>query len=541
MHITRYNFGESMSLNLTTSGGVAYWRNNKYWLLGDDKREVPSSEIVYGARPDEQTPFERSDFGDRDRLVWPAGACAIAQDTKILSWSQRYGMWTEAASTVLADATRAELVRIGIPIDIRTYSSLLIHDDTMWLTLATGVMVLPVRELEALFACTSGSVEVHVHEHYPNHRPEAKARRFVKYILRDSVALESDDGVWTSTRLPVLPGLVEGLPITLYDELMKDVYLEYEHAGQPRRPIYDKPFPTDFAGHVEVRVEPAVDPAGNVVKASGAARIADLERVFGILADDPADEAARLVVVDLLEDAGEPYAAQLAKLLAGETADAVRRDALGVLVNYLDAIEWHGRLPRSATLSATAPLDDELGDVVAADYRLGFFHTLRLGEGSYRLYSKLIASPRAAGLRHVDGSRAQILTALITANRRELRRLSGVKFAQREVIEALADPTFDRVYEIETETQARVAGGLLDYITRDEAKFFARAPRHLLLVEKAGRDEGLVDAVLAAWPRLPLERLTFGGVTLARDGTATAAPAANDVICQQVAARFRFA
>jgi hypothetical protein len=131
------------------------------------------------------------------------------------------------------------------------------------------------------------------------------------------------------------------------------------------------------------------------------------------------------------------------------------------------------------------------------------------------------------------------LKALIAAGRKELRRLSGVKFVSREVIEALADPTFDRVSEIETEVQASSVSRLLDYVTRDEAKFFARAPRHLELVEKAGEDDLLVTAVLEAWALLPVDKLSFAGATLTRARVAIVQPHASTALRGILAGKFR--
>jgi hypothetical protein len=96
------------------------------------------------------------------------------------------------------------------------------------------------------------------------------------------------------------------------------------------------------------------------------------------------------------------YAPQPARLVAGETDDDMRRETLGTLASYLHDIEWRGNLPFAATLSSSAP----------------------------------------------------------KAGRRDLQRLSDLKFANREVLEALVDPTFDSV----TETQAHLVGRLLDYI-----------------------------------------------------------------------------
>ena len=226
-----------------------------------------------------------------------------------------------------------------------------------------------------------------------------------------------------------------------------------------------------------------------------------------------------------------------ARLLAGE--ESVREDALGTLTRFVGYLQYRGNLPWAGTMLPNAPAGDVVVDAVVADFRLGFFHTLRLGDANFHVYAKLVASPCAMGLRHVDASRTQILSALIAGKRTRLRRLSGVKFASREVIEALADPTFDSVVEIETEVQAHVVDRLLDYIARDEAKFFARAQRHLVLNERLGRYESVAQAVLKAWERLPVAKLTLGGVTLSRDGTAVVEGSVPDAVLQHVATRFR--
>jgi hypothetical protein len=287
-------------------------------------------------------------------------------------------------------------------------------------------------------------------------------------------------------------------------------------------------------------LEPASDPAAGLVRsARPPMRQADLDRLFAALADAPEDDAARVVLIDLLEEAGEPYAPQLAVLLGGEASPDLQYEVLGPLARYIDRIEHRRGLPWSGTLSKTAPLDDEIGDLVAMDQRLGFFHTLRLdGDGDHRVYAKLVASPRAVGLRHVDISRSQIVTALIAGRRRDLTRLSSVRFATREVIEGLADSTFDRVQELETETSGPAVAKLLEFIARDETRFFARSPRSVILVERAGAGDALVSHVLAAWSRLPVARLTVAGIALSRDGTAVAARDASEAALAQVRARF---
>lgn len=543
LDLLRFHFGEAASISPTQAGAIVYRRGEKYFELGEPIREIPRASLAFDHTEEPPTPFVRGDFGDRDRLTWPGAGCTIPQDARIGQWAGRFAVWQDDAELVFADATRAEVVRIALPFALAPSTREVARGDGLWLESPSTVTRWSVSQLLGLFE-HPGPITLSVREHYPNARPTAQVRLFVKAVIGDRAWLEGPDSSWSWVTLPLLPGIERGTPVTLYDQVMTHVFREYALANGLRLPIHDEPFPASREVATEVRVERAVDPAGQLVRASGSARGEDLARVFGLLADDPDDQANQLVVVDLLEDAGEPYAGAFAALLAGD--ESARDAALGPLDKFFVDIDWRGILPREAELAGNAPLDDDLVDLVVADHRLGFLTSLRLGGGNFRLYSKIVASPRAVGLRHADGSRAQILTALIAAKRTNLTRLSHVKFATREVIDALADPTFDRVARLETVTRAELAGKLFDFVIRDERGFFARGPRHLVVDPQFSHEsEGLVAPALAAWPKLPVAKLTIAGVTIMRDGTAFVAPEDEEDVAQEVrdliAAQFRFA
>jgi hypothetical protein len=535
VNITRFHLGERALLSPLASGGVAYHRAGAYFELAEPVRAVTRDAFAITNDPPPPGPFVRGDFGDRDRLTWTNAGCALPQDTQLVQWGARYALWLDGADLVLADSTRTDLVRLAISLERITHA--LVVGDDLWLVSPSDVTRLVRPQLEALFEQAS-PIAIAIREHYPHARPNATLTMFVRYLFQDRAWLECADRR-RHLHIPRLPGLEEGAPLTLHDEVMTDVYREVTLGNRPRRPIHDVPFPESRDVTCALRIEPATDPAGPLSKPSTSVRTDDLDRVFAALADDPADQANRMVIVDLLEDAGEPYAPHFAALLAGH--DRARDPALGPLANFIHDVAWHDALPCAGTLAATAPLDDTLVAHVLTDLRLGFFHTLRLGDGNFQLYSKLVTSPRAVALRHVDGSRTQILTALIAARRTGLRRLSGVKFATREALEALADPTFDRVDEVETQTRHDLVPRLLDFIERDQARFFARAPRHLVLTERDGDDDALAPAVLTAWPRLPLAKLTMGGVTIARDGTVRVRPGTSDAMRALVGTQFHVA
>jgi hypothetical protein len=109
------------------------------------------------------------------------------------------------------------------------------------------------------------------------------------------------------------------------------------------------------------------------------------------------------------------------------------------------------------------------------------------------------------------------------------------------MIEGLGHATFNRVERIATETGADHVARLLAFVIRDEMKFFARAPRHLILTERSARDDELVEPVLAAWDRLPVVTVTVAGVTLHRDDTATVDEYATSAALVQIRRRFRIA
>ena len=308
--------------------------------------------------------------------------------------------------------------------------------------------------------------------------------------------------------------------IHLCDELAVGKFHAIELPGRPRQILNEMPL-TQRSLQAQLVVEPAVDPvAGLVMIVETPSRQDDLDRLFNALADDPEDAATREILIDLLEDSGEPYATLLHELVAGPFSDhdleAKRIEALGALTNYLTKIGYHGGLWATAWLSNTTPLDPTIGDAVAADHRLGFLHTLRIGEGPFSVYAKLVGSPRAVGLRHVDVPNAQVLAALIAGKRTSLTRLSNVKFATRAVIDGLADPTFDRVVQLHTETHGQIIEKQLQFFIRDEAGFFARAPRHLILTERDGHADRLVQPVHDLWRNLPLAAITVGELTLKR-------------------------
>jgi hypothetical protein len=536
VRVTRASFGEYTSIGPAQGDSAVFWFDRKHWFI-DDGREAKSGEYSYSAAKPTKVPFERRDFGDRDRFSWDAGACALGYKVEPTYWGERYALYVEGSALVVLDATRPTIVRfdiraLGAP---SSYRPLLVHGGKLWVVNDKNVCWFALDDLAALFDHAPGPVPLELAQLYPRHRPQ---RSLV--VTVDEVGPEL---VWARAEgrklsFPPVAGLEPKMQVTLHDELVADFFLAIELPGKPREPLYGAPAPASYTYSATLSIDAAVDPAGGLARPAEAPahRQADLDRLFAARADDPEDPSIHAVIVDLLEDTGEPYAPELQALLADGKP---RPEALGTLASYLRDIEYRGGLPWVATLSPTAPGDAEIGDLVAADQRLGFLYALRLGDGNYNVYAKLVASPRAAGLRHVDASRHSILAALIAGNRRDLTRLSNVKFATREVNEALADPTFDRVREIETETASAVVAKLLAFVIRDELQVFSRAPRSLILRDRLRNDVVLLREVLEVWDQLPLAGVTVAGAQIRRDGTARVSPTTSPLVLEMVAARFR--
>jgi hypothetical protein len=543
VEVTRAHFGGYVSIYPDKAGSFVFSHASKCWYIEDPTREAAYGDYDYKPPPPpEQGPFTRADFGELDRFSWAAGACSMAQNIQASYWGSRYAIWMKGSVFFVIDATRPVILQLALPgiEEPASYRPMMFHGGRLWIESQPTVTWIALPDLEAMFDRAPGTIEVVRRELYPCRRPDVVIEARMEDVGRVEARARILDVTERSLRIPTVPGVAVGMVVTLSDALADDVYLEITLPGQPKQPLR-APLPTSGRLTATLSFEPAIDPASElaVPAAPTEVRQAELDRLFAALADDPDDDATRFVIVDLLEAAGEPYAHRLQTLISGETDDELRREGLGTLASYLQHVEYRGGLPCAATLASAAPLDPDIGDRVAADQRLGFFRDLRLGDGHYNVYAKLVGSPRAVGLRTVEASRANIVAALIAGGRRDLTWLVNVKFATREVIDGLADSTFDRVRGIHTQTAIASVAKLLEFVIRDETQFFTRTPRHLLLEERTNRDHVLVPEVLAAWDRLPLDKVTVAGITLGRDGIAHASASAPANALDLVRARFK--
>ena len=495
---------------------MVVWGSGTHQILEDGVLR-PTAETWTPEVPRESGPFEIADFGSVDRFSWAAGACAVGGG-KYSYWGQRFACSLNDDTLWVWDATRPLVAKLTVPglfdesrygREPRTLVGML------WTEKDHTVTSIELAQLEALFDHASGPLPIEVRETFPQRRPKARESADILELATKAMTVKIVDDQ-RILAVPRVEGAAVGMRIYLCDELAAGTFHAIELPGQPPRIVNELPL-TERTIEARLVVEKAIDPAnGPIIAGDRPSRQGDLDRLFNALADDPDDAATREILIDLLEDSGEPYATLLHELVAGNEDDQKRREALGTLANYLRFVEYHGGLWATALLYAQAPLDPAIGDAVAMDQRLGFLHTLRIAQGPFAVYAKLVGAPRAVGLRHVDVPNGQVLAALIAGKRTNLTQLSNVKFATRAVIDGLADPTFDRVVRLHTETSASIVAKQLQFFIRDEAGFFARAPRHLILTERDGFGDRLVQPVHDAWPKLPVVAITVGELTLTR-------------------------
>lgn len=455
--------------------------------------------------------FEVSDFGAFDRLSWPGGATACAHDATLGLAEGRHAAWIEGKDLHLVDTqldkqlTLAGIAYFGletkvtIGIDRRLY----LH--------GKHVAVLELDDVLAQFGATR--VELEVQAFYPLRREKPDRTFVVDYVLQDA-SLSSDEGTREYLKLPGFYGLTRGMHVRLRDRLYEGGYRVLVVPGKP--PVELRPLPGPYTVEANITATEPRDPIRGGAQAPQAPlRERELDTLLAQLADDP-DDATRDILVDLWTDAGEPFATAIAQLRAGDGSGDMRGQALGLLDSFLTEIGLVGGLPARATLATEPPRDPSLVDAACTDQRLGLFRELRIGEGPVDIYTRLVSSPRAVALRAISGSNPRILRGLMGAHRTQITQIYDLKLAAKDTIVALADPAFDRVRDLWLEVEHRFFGKQLEWIARDEAGFWRRAPRHLHISEKSDRVENLEPLIRAAWANLPLAAITAGKLTLTR-------------------------
>ena len=456
-------------------------------------------------------PFEQENFGKVDRLSWEHGGCEV-KAYSVTFWGKRFAAWRSGDAIEIADATRPTRTRISSP--LFGYASVLAHRERFYISTGRDVIIALLADVEALIDAPVGVITLEVHEIYPLRDPKARDTARVVRVADDGVHLQMGEREHAFRHLDEL-ALKRGAKVTVHDLLEKDIYLELELADGSRKKLFS--IPTESAHPMMVAHAGGVDPLGTTSAGDNVPRLEEVAHLLVEIADGPDDPATRSVLVDLLEDAGEPYAPAFAELLAGATDDETRRRALGALVPFVTEVTWDGGLPVSAHLVESPPLAEKIVEAVTRDPRLGMFRELRRANGPEDVYMRLVGSPRAVGLRRVDASSKHILGALLEANQHRVTHLYDMRFGTRTIVEMLADPTFSNVRFIEC---LAANGAIFDYIAKDELGVFART-KALAVINHRGDELQLLDAALKSWGRVPLETLDVAGIRFVREGMTT--------------------
>ncbi|HLL20579.1 MAG TPA: hypothetical protein VK427_00525, partial [Kofleriaceae bacterium] len=342
---------------------------------------------------------------------------------------------------------------------------------------------------------------------FPLRRPEVAVEGRVAWVFATGEALVN---IGTKQhRIGNARGFLRGSTVVMRDELYPDMFAAAELPSGERGRLVD----TDGRTTLRAKVvrgktkDPAVTSAPIVVEDER------LTQLLAALAHDPDNEATRLVLVDLLQELGEAYGTWIAQGVVGR---AKRKEVLGPLSHFLDAVQYRGGLPWAASLVRRPPTDPELVASACADARLGMLSTLRANKGPVDIYCKLVGSPRAVGLRHVDVHDRSIAAALVASGHTQLTHIYDVRFTRAPLVKLLATAAFDRVVQIETTVQVQHVSALLARVELDEHGFFARAPRRLVLRERYGQDQLLAPLALPQFPALPLDELHVGAVSVVR-------------------------
>lgn len=470
-------------------------------------------------------PFERTALGKKTRLAWPNGATAIAEHAHVTGWGERYAIVLDDRGFSVIDAESDRVTRLMLPPDVATwdYADPIASAGHVWATLSGGIVALPFALLEGMAA---GALEVTWRPQFPVRKPDAKLACVFCWVLRDGrTMVEIGDGKGGANEpklnieMPKLE-LAKYTPLELVDELHPWAYAAVVVDGE-RISIRDRS-PITHAS--KITTTRAKDPTG-VAKppaSTPAVRSEQLDRLVATAVAYPDDDAHRAVLADLLIELGDPSGDAIAKVRV-EPSPATIREALGPLGPYLTKVELRGGFPISATVSHNAPHERDHADELAAacaDFRLSMIHALHSQPGhraSPKIYARLAAA--AASLRCVDVASKLVIEALIEAQRDQVELLEYVDFANW--MELLATETFDRVTTVHTVVGLAHLRPLTNRLLKDKAKFFKRAPRRLVLEETRERHRELLEALGPLWPKLPLEALTVGGVTIERSGAVT--------------------
>jgi len=475
------------------------------------------------SEPTELGPFTRERVAKKDRLAWEHGSVTYSMYSSVAVWRDRYAAFADDQGITVVDATSERVARVTLGREVKLHwrtFEIAAADQRLWICGGDGrVWEIPLAELEGLWAAKQGPLPLEVRYRYPLREPEARIGCvFLWRVQSGRTMVEIGDGkkgVHEPKLLIDLPPwpLAKYTPLVLADRLGPDMWQRVEVPGHETRTVIDPDRVTTLDAKLRLsRAEHPEGAARPVVARADAAARTKIETLIAAIAAEPDDDGHREVLVDLLQELEDPAAATFASLRAsGEVSAAKKKLALGPLAPFLVDVEYRRGLPWRATLSRSAPRDEASLAAAVADYRIGLISALRIGLGTERVYTPLVAAPRATALRDVDIPSAKTIAALVAVDRSQLVRLGHLDFMKPRTIGQLAVATFDRAVTLHAAVDGNADLEMWsERVIENPKGVFTRVPRALELTELDGQHDALRRR-LAPWlARLPFTSVKIG-------------------------------
>jgi len=462
-------------------------------------------------------PFTRERIAKKERLAWEHGSVTYSIYSSVAVWRDRFAAFVDDQGITVVDAEgeRVARVTLGTKLHWRTFE-IAATDERLWICGGDGrIWEIPLAALEAVATAKQGLYPIELRYAYPLREREARIGCVYLWRVQNGRTMveigDGKKGVHEPKLLIDLPWQLEKYtPLVLADRLGPDLWQRVEVPGHETRTVIDPDRVTTLAAKLRItRAEHPEGAARPVVARADAGARAKIDTLIAAIAAEPDDDGHREVLVDLLQELEDPAAATFAALRAGTDVSAAKKKlALGPLAPFLVDVEYRRGLPIRATLSRSAPRDEASIAAAIGDYRLGLLTTLRIGLGTERVYTPLVAA--ASALRDADIPHPKTIAALVAAGRSQLVRLGHLDFMKR-TIGQLAVAAFDRAITL----HAAIDGNadLERWAERTIAtakKLNKRAPRALELSEVDGHHAAL-ERLLGPWlPRLPFTSVKIG-------------------------------
>ncbi|MFT3699979.1 MAG: hypothetical protein QM831_42940 [Kofleriaceae bacterium] len=433
-------------------------------------------------------------------IAWLHGA--FVGSMPLVCWGDRYAAMIRASRLQIFDAQRTQFAQLSLTaLGVSMWHGQIAGTE-LWCPNYLGTLQIPLLDLETLFDQPAGPIAITIETHYTKRleteRVEGTVQRVDTYYTSVRVPGRHDISIRSPEPLTV------GTAITLCDRLSAGTYGHAEVGATVVQ--LESPKPPYDAGAVLAHITPA-EPSRPVSAATTPTRAAELRTLLLELAATD-DDATRAIIIDILAEAELPCAAAFQKLRTGTAIDRnLRKNALGVLTQFVRDVEFRGGMPWSAYLNQQLPTSPELRTQFTDDVRLGMFARLRRGNSTPVDYAKILGTGAFIGLRRIDGNPLAIAEMIRLGQ--PITHLHDVQF---DLLEPFLD-RLDSVHWIEFRTGAPVIDKLLKALC--DNKHLKRKNRHFSFVaSNLARTRALEPEIRAAYPDLPCSVITLGDITI---------------------------